>query len=241
MAITVVSDFVERANFFEFNLKYLMLVGLWPGEYWSKNQLKFYKIYEVTIQLQIFLYMVITGIGIYEHRNEGITLLLGNLDKSIVAYHFFFKTICFVANRKRLRVLIRNIVHSGDTMSKNRRQLMTVIVVVISLFCLSVVGSFSVVAQLDFEMPVEAWMPFDSKKSKMRLTIAAQILLILIFPSMCRILAMEGIVCSLAIYVCDQLIELQHRLRVLTFSHKNDNLMRQEFKEIVKKHIRLLG
>lgn len=237
----MISDFVKQDNFFEFNLKYLMLCGLWPYDYWSKMQLKFYRMYEIIIHVQLIVYIVITGIGLYELRNEGITTFLASLDKCLVSYHFFFKSIVFVANRERLRALVRDIVHSGDTMSKDRRRLMTILVVVISLICMSILGTFGVVPQIDFEMPVQAWMPFDPKKSRLHLTIAAQITVILLFLPMCRILAMQGIVCSLAMYMCDQLIEIQQKLRALTYNPENDNLMRQEFKEIVKKHIRLMG
>lgn len=241
MAVTMFSDFVKGDNFFEFNLKYLILVGLWPDEKWSKNQLYLYKIYEVFIHLLSLCYLVITGIGIIEHKNDGITLLLSNLDKSLVAHHFSYKAICFIANRTRLRALISDIVHSGDTVSKKRRQLMKFLVVFVSLMCTSVAGTFSTIAQFKFEMPVEAWFPFDPLKSKMHLAVAAQFVVIIYVPCMCRALAMQGIVCSLTMYVCEQLIELQQRLRVLTYSQENENSMRQEFKEIVKKHIRLMG
>lgn len=241
MAVTLISDIAERGKLFEFNIKYLMLVGLWSDDNWSQIQLNLYKIYEVTIHLLSFCFLVITGIGLHEHRNDGITMLLANLDKSLVAHHFSYKAICFIANRKRLRVLINDIGHSGDTIPKDRSQLMKILVIFVSIMCLSVAGTFTVVAQLNFEMPVEAWMPFDPLKSKMHLALAAQILTTTLFPCMCRALALQGIVCSLTMYVCDQLIELQQRLRILTYSEENENSMRQELKEIIKKHIRMLG
>lgn len=241
MAITMFSYFVERENFFEFNLIYLMLVGLWPDENWSKIQFNLYKIYEIFIHLQTVLFLVITGIGITEHKNGGVTLLLSNLDKSLVAYQFAVKAFFFTAHRNRLRALINDIVHSGDTISKDRRQLMIILVIFVTVMCLSVVGTFCIVAQLEFEMPVEAWMPFDPLKSQMHLALAAQILTVLLSPCMCRALAMQGIVCSLTMYICDQLIELQQRLRDLTYSQENENSMRQEFHAIVKKHIRMMG
>lgn len=237
----MIGYFVERPNFFEFNLKYLRLLGLWSDENWSKIQLNLYKIYEIFLHLLSFWYMVTTGIGIYEHRNEGVTLLLSNLDKSLVVYHFFFKAIFFTIHRKRLRVLINDIVQSGDTISKHRKQLMIILVIFVTIMCVSVAGTFCIVAQSKFEMPVEAWVPFDHMKSKMHLALASQITTISLLPCMCRALAMQGIVCSLTMYVCDQLIELQQRLRILTYSPENENSMRQEFKEIVKKHIRILG
>lgn len=240
MAITMFSHFVERENFFEFNLKYLLLVGLWPDENWSKVQLNLYKIYEILIHLLTVWYIVITGIGIIEHKNGGVTLLLSNIDKSLVAYHFAFKAFFFTAHRKRLRVLINDIVHSGDSISKDRRQLMIILVIFVTIMCVSILGTFCVVAQLKFEMCVEAWMPFDPLKCQMHLALAAQILTGSFTPCMCRALAMQGIVCSLTMYICDQLIELQQRLRDLTYSQENEKSMRQEFKEIVKKHIRMM-
>lgn len=241
MAVIMNSDFVEAENIFEFNLKYLMFVGLWPDENWSKFQLNLYRIYDVIIHLATLWYFGTTGIGLIKHRNDGFTMLLSNLDKNLVIYHFFSKIVCFLVKRKLLRVLINDIVDSGDKISKDRKKLMIILVIFVSVMCITVAFTFCIVAQLNFEMPVEAWLPFDPLKSKMHLFLAAQILSITLLPCMCRALAMQGLVCSLTMYICDQLIELQQRLRALTYSRENEVSMRQAFKEIVKKHMRLMG
>lgn len=241
MVVTMLRRFLDRAHIFEFNLIYLMLVGLWPDKSWSKVQLKLYKIYEITIHAFTIGFMVLTIIGLYEHKVDGISRFLSNLDKSLVAYQYFFKSIVFIAKRERLRELISNIVNSGDTISKDRKQLMATHVICTTILVLSVVGSFIVMQLINFDMVLDAWMPFDAFKNLMNLILASQILGILLAPSVCRALAIQGIVCSLMMYVCDQLKELQQRLKALTYSQENENSMRQEFKDIIKKHIRLMG
>ncbi|KPJ07903.1 Putative odorant receptor 49a [Papilio machaon] len=91
------------------------------------------------------------------------------------------------------------------------------------------------------EMIVEAWMPFDPHQNMTNYLMATQILVIsFTVPCSFRSIALQGIVCSIVLYLCEQFIDLQNRIKGLEYSKANELLMRIEFKEIVKKHMRLI-
>lgn len=236
----MITYFQRRENFFDFNIKYLILVGLWPKPEWSSKTLLFYKIYEITLHLLSLIYLIITGIGTFQHKSE-ITIFLSNLDKSLVAYNFVLKVAMFIMNRKQLQILIDEIVNSGDQISEERKKLMSTHVIFITAAGTAIVSAFSALALYNFEMTAEAWMPFDPMKSRMNLLLAAQIVAITFVSCLYRSFAMQGIVCSIIMYICDQLIELQRRLTALEYSSENERAMREELKQIVKKHIRIIG
>lgn len=50
----------------------------------------------------------------------------------------------------------------------------------------------------------------------------------------------KGIVCSLIMYVCDQLVDVQDRIRALVYTPESETVLRERFKDIIKKHIRLV-
>ncbi|KAI8435240.1 hypothetical protein MSG28_003592 [Choristoneura fumiferana] len=59
-------------------------------------------------------------------------------------------------------------------------------------------------------------------------------------PCVSRGIAMQGIVCGLVMYVCDQLVDVQERIRALVYTPESERVMREKFKDIIKKHIRLI-
>nr|AXF48775.1 odorant receptors OR25 [Lobesia botrana] len=227
-------------DFFSYNLKYLFLVGLWPDDAWAKSHSTLYKMYEINVHILSAIFLIITGIGTYQTKDD-VVLLITNLDKCLVAYNFIAKVAIFVYNRKKLEVLISEIIGSGDQVSQPRQKLMLTHILIVTLMSVSVTGAFSALALYHNEMTVEAWMPFDPMKSRMNLITAAQLLAVTFVPVICRAAAMQGIVCSLIMYLCDQLIELQDRIRSLVFTPETEGSMREEFKDIVKKHVRLMG
>lgn len=237
----MVSTSNAPADFFDFNLKYLFYVGLWPREDWPPTLNWLYRIYEVTLMLFAFAFLTSTGIGMYMSKDDVITFLT-NMDKAIVAYNFTIKIVIFFFKRKHIRVLISEILHSGDKIDKNRQKLMMIHVVAISGMITTIIGSFQTFAQMKGEMVVDAWLPFDPRKNMWTVFIAGQILGVLfVVPVIYRAIAIQGIVCSIIMYMCDQLIELQGRLKALTYSVENESYMREEFKDIIRKHIRLMG
>ncbi|XP_038215947.1 odorant receptor Or2-like [Zerene cesonia] len=225
-------------DFFKFNEKYLHYVGLWPKQE-SKLHATLYKIFEIILHIFAIIYVVITGIGTYQHKDDTI-LLMSNLDKTLVAYNFGLKTVFFILKRRQLKDLLSEIKYSGDRVTEDRKKFMSLHIIVITILSTAIVSAFSLLAQYKGEMTVEAWMPFDPLKCKMNLMLAGQILAVTFIPCMYRAFAMQGLVCTIIMYFCDQLDELQNRMRGLNFSVRNENVMRMEFKEIIKKHVRLM-
>ncbi|XP_050345138.1 odorant receptor 4-like [Nymphalis io] len=236
-----ISGFVLNADLFDFNIKYLTLVGLWPQDDWEIGKLRFYKIYEVSLHILSIAFITVTGIGTYQHKHD-ITILMTNLDKALAAYNFVFKIFFFVIKRKQLNNLIIEIRNSGDEVSLDRRNLMVIHVIMITLISTGLVTTFSMLSQLKGEMTVEAWMPFDPFKNRMSLLLAGQILAIyFVVPCLYRAFAIQGIVCSIVMYFCDQLIELQEKLKSLSYTEERERIVRNEFKNIIKKHVRIMS
>ncbi|KAH9643467.1 hypothetical protein HF086_017248 [Spodoptera exigua] len=130
---------------------------------------------------------------------------------------------------------------SGDEVTKERKKLMANYVMVITGMTAAVVFTFSVLALIEGTMSVEAWMPFDPRKNSMNLVLSLQIMAFCAFPGLCRAFAMQGLVCSLIMYLCDQLIHLQKELRSLDYVKDTEMVTRMKFKMIIKKHIRLMS
>nr|XP_013189993.1 unnamed protein product [Amyelois transitella] len=59
-------------------------------------------------------------------------------------------------------------------------------------------------------------------------------------PSVLRGSAMQGLICSLIMYLCEQLEELQRRIRALKYCKENEVEMRNQFKDIIRKHVRIM-
>ncbi|XP_026501462.2 odorant receptor 4-like [Vanessa tameamea] len=235
-----VSGRVINADLFDFNIKYLTMVGLWPHDDWGNDKMRLYKIYEVILHIMSIAFITVTGIGTYQHKHD-ITILMTNLDKALAAYNFVAKIFFFVIKRKQLNNLIFEIRNSGDEVSLDRRNLMVIHVIMITVISTGLVTTFSMLSQFKGEMTVEAWMPFDPFKNRMSLLLAAQILAVyFVVPCLYRAFAIQGIVCSLVMYFCDQLIELQERLKGLSYSEERERIVRDEFKQIVKKHVRIM-
>lgn len=238
--LKAIREQVLHRDLFDFNLKYLTLVGLWT-ENWSRNKLLLYKIYEINLHLLSIMFIVLTGIGTYQHRDD-ITKLMTNLDKCLAAYNFVFKIFFFILKRDKLKALIAEIKSSSDKVSDDRKMLMGVYVIIITFVATMLVGGFTFVAQLKMEMTIEAWMPFDQYENRSSLLMATQILALgFVVPCLCRAYAIQGIVCSIVMYFCDQLVELQHDLNRLEYSEETDRYVREELKNIIKKHVRIMG
>nr|WCC57395.1 odorant receptor 56 [Papilio dardanus] len=234
------SFFSREQDNFEVNLKFLFYVGLWPREDFSRNKLILYKSYEIVLHILSFIYLVTTSIGTYQSR-EDIAIFLTNLDKTLVAYNFVLKVIVFVIKRKHIEKLIKEIASSGDRISYNQKRLMALHVIIITIVTTTIIGAFGLLPLLKMEMVVEAWLPFDPLKNIMNYILATQILVIsFTLPCSFRSIAMQGIVCSIVMYLCEQFIDLQNKIKDLKYSKANELSMRVEFKEIVKKHIRLM-
>lgn len=232
--------FELKNDIFAFNLKYLFLAGLWPSDKWAIENRFMYTIYEVFLHVLGAIFLIITGIGTYRSRNDTMALL-GSVDKSLVGYNLIGKVIFFLYKRKQLEILISEINHSGDHISEDRKKVMLIHIVVVTGFIMSIAGAFSAVAFYNNEMTIEAWMPFDPMDSKMNLLLAIQILIITFtVPCVWRGMAMQGIVCSLIMYVCDQLVDVQDRIRALVYTPESERVLRERFKDIIKKHIRLV-
>ncbi|CAH0718847.1 unnamed protein product, partial [Brenthis ino] len=164
-----------------------------------------------------------------------------NLDKCLAAYNFVFKILFFIIKRRHLKILIDEIRNSGDKVSDDRKKLMGIYIILATLVSTTLVGAFSFLSQLKGEMTIEAWMPFDPFKNRMSLLLAAQILAVgFAVPCLYRACALHGVVCCIIMYFCDQLIELQGRLKNLGYSEDRDRDVREEFKEILKKHVRIM-
>uniref|UniRef100_A0A0B5CVL2 Odorant receptor n=2 Tax=Planotortrix TaxID=65025 RepID=A0A0B5CVL2_9NEOP len=233
--------FELSSGIFAFNLKYLFIAGLWPSDKWAKENLFIYKIYEVSLHILGATFLIVTGIGTYRSKND-MMILLGNIDKSLAGYNLLAKVIIFLYKRKELENLISEISRSGDQISEERKKLMLIHVVVLTGMIMSIAGLFSGLAFYNNEMTIEAWMPFDPMDSKMNLMLSMQILIITFtVPCVWRGIAMQGVVVSLTMYVCDQLVDVQERLRALVYTPDSEFAMRAQFKDIIKKHIRLVG
>lgn len=211
-------------------------MGLWPSEKWTKKQKLFYKIYEHFLHILSFSYIALTAIGTYNNR-QNVTVLLSNLDLTMFGYNFFFKTIAFMTIRGKLRDLINQIVKSRDDVSANRRKMMVNMVYFTMTVTSFIIGVFATTAIYEKEMPVEAWMPFDPLKNQMNLIMSTEILGLGVLPSSLRAFSMQGIVCSIIMYLCEHLTILQEELKNLSYQNGN---IRLKFQEIVKKHIRLM-
>nr|ALM26236.1 odorant receptor 46 [Athetis dissimilis] len=219
-------------------MKYLFFVGLWPEKTLTGYQKVFYKIYEFFIHFLTITFLTLAGIGTYQHKDD-LVVVFSNLDKCLVVYNFLFKTIIFVIKRDKLRDLIDEIEMSGDEVTEERKKLMANYVVLLTGISAAVVGAFSLLALYEGTMSIEAWLPFDPMESLRNQILSLQILAFCVFPGLCRAFAMQGLVCSMIMYLCDQLIHLQKEMATL------DNLteaeMRMKFKKIIIKHIRLMG
>lgn len=227
--------FNVEADFFYFNEKCLYFVGLWPKEHSNM-----YKIYEFTLHVLAIIYVIITGIGTVSFKHE-ILILMANLDKTLVAYNFGLKIFFFVVKRGQLQKLISEIKYSGDHVTENRKKFMALHIIFITVLSTTIVSIFFFLALYHGGMTVEAWVPFDPMKSQMNLLLANQIeVLTFLIPHMYRAFAVQGIVCTIIMYFCDQLDELQARIRSLVYSVDNESAMRIEFMEIIKKHVRLM-
>lgn len=241
MALSVLDRFyLIDDGFFSFNMKYLFFVGLWPEKKFTTNQKFLYKIYEGFIHIITISFLISAGIGTYQHKDD-IIIVLTNLDKSLVVYNFFFKTIIFLIKRDKLEELINEIESSEDCVTDERKKLMANYVIGITGMTAAVVGAFSLLALIEGTMSVEAWLPFDPMKSLMNLILSLQIIAFCIFPGLCRAFAMQGLVCSLIMYLCDQLTHVQEEIRNLEFTMVSEMVTRTKFKRIIKKHIRLMG
>ncbi|XP_022827581.1 odorant receptor 30a-like [Spodoptera litura] len=227
-------------GFFSFNIKYLFFVGLWPEKTLTRNQKFLYKIYELFIHAITIIFLIMAGVGTYQNKDD-ILIVLSNLDKSLVVYNFFFKTIIFLIKRDQLSDLIDEIEASGDIVTKERKKLMANYVMAVTILTAAVVSTFSLLALLEGIMSIEAWMPFDPVKNSMSLVLSLQIIAFCVFPGLCRAFAMQGLVCSMIMYLCDQLIHLQKELRSLDYVKDTEMITRMKFKMIIKKHIRLMG
>lgn len=234
--------FVSPGNkYFDFNLKYLFAVGLWPNNAWCFNKPEIYKMYVTNLHLFSVIYLVLTSIGTYDIKDD-MGILMANLDKTLIGYSFVFKIICYELSRKNVQILVNDIMHSGDRITEKCNKRMPRLLIFITSFVISIVSAFSMSALYDGEMTVEAWMPFDPLKSKMNLLLAAQILAVLfVVPCALRGIAIQGIICSIIMYFCEQMKDVQRRLRSLDYSLQNEAVVREEFTDIVKKHVRLIG
>lgn len=230
----------DSENLFESNLLFLFYVGLWPDENLSKPKKIMYKIFEYSQHLFSVIFLIISGIGTFQ-INDNLTVFLANIDKSIVAYKFFFKVIFFTLKRNELKNLIDDILESGDEVTENSGKNMFDHLLLITGLNSALIIIFSTLGLLQNEMTIEAWMPFDAKKDKMSLAMSAQILALLFcIPFSYRAIGMQGIVCSLLIYICDQLVNLQEKLKNLKYEKELEIVTRKELRTILKKHIRLM-
>ncbi|XP_072944358.1 odorant receptor 4-like [Epargyreus clarus] len=193
----------------------------------------------MVLNIMPFAFIILTAIGTYENRNY-MVILMSNLDKTLVAYNFVSKTFIFVIKRQELNILITEIKCSGDKISDERQRLMAMHVIVVTTLSTATVGAFSLLSQLKGELPVEAWIPFNVTKNQMNLFLGLQILAVSFMVSLFRNFAIQGIVCSIVMYFCEQLVDVQNRIKCLKFSKETELQMREEFKEIVKKHVRLM-
>nr|AGK90013.1 olfactory receptor 3 [Helicoverpa assulta] len=225
---------------FSFNLKYLFFVGLWPEKTLTRNQKILYKMYEHFISFLTTTFIVLAGIGTYQHKDD-LVVVFCNIDKCLVDLQFFFKTIIFFIKRNQLRDLIDEIESSGDEVTEERKKLMANYVMFITGVTAAVIGAFSLLALFEGTMSIEAWLPFDPMESLMNQILSLEILAFCVFPGPCRAFAMQGLVCSMIMYLCDQLIHLQKELRDLTYVKETEMVMRKKFKNAIRKHIRLMG
>lgn len=147
MAFNLLERFRESKDFFELNLKYLFLVGLWPEKEWTKNQNFLYKVYQITLYFFSVVFLVITGVKTYQIRHDLITFL-ANIDKSIVAYNYFLKVVYFLIRREELQKLIDDIFWSGDQVKEVNKNKMINHLVLVTVFNSSVFMLFSILGKI---------------------------------------------------------------------------------------------
>lgn len=226
-------------KYFNLNLKYLFITGLWSNDEWTKSQKFMYQCFENL--LHVFSIMCVTCATCGTHRViHDFAALMENLVKTLVGYNYFLKTVFFVANRKKLRMLIADIIISGDKITKRRNKMMTLLVASVTLFTMIIIISFSIFALIDGEMPVEIVLPFNPNKNLFTLLLGHQCAAAMYVTLQLRAIAMQGIVSSLMMYMCDQLLELQLRIKSLKYTLERDQEIRNAFKDIIKKHVRLI-
>lgn len=240
MAVSVLARLHTLGDgIFAFNLKYLFLVGLWPEDDLTKAQKAIYRSYECILHSLTIIMFIITGIGTYRNRNN-ITIFLSNMDKTLIQYNFFFKIVLFILKRDKIRELIEEIQNSDDIVTEKRKKLMVKSILMITVTSLIIVSIFSALAIYNGEMAIEAWMPFDPLESRMHLITSGQIMAVLFVPGLFRAFAMQGLVCSLIMYLGDQLVDLQNSIKKLKYTKEMEFEIRKKFKNAIKKHIRLM-
>ncbi|XP_059050106.1 odorant receptor 2a-like [Achroia grisella] len=241
MSLKELGDYYSPGkDYFAFNLKFLFLVGLWPSDRWSKTQVIAYRIYQYILHILPIIYITITAIGTYQHAAD-LTVFISNLDKNVVALNFILKYVFFTIKHKEISILICEIMYSGDKISKQCNRHMSVHTIVLTGLSLLAITAFSGAALLNREMVVEAWVPFDPLKNMKNLLLFAQIAAATFTPCTVRANAMQGLLCSLIMYLCEQLVEIQRRIRALTNFSGTDDELRLQIKEIIKKHVRIMG
>ncbi|KAL4711605.1 hypothetical protein ACJJTC_003622 [Scirpophaga incertulas] len=230
-----------RADFLDFNLKYIYYIGLWPIKEVSNKKRFLYGLYNCLLFIFAFLFILSTGVGLYNSKNDIIFFLL-NVDKVIVSYNYILKTVVFINNRRYIRILIHDILYSGDQITDERKGMMKYFVFVVFGGSFFVAGGFQIQAQMNGELTLDTWFPFDPSKSIWLILLGNTIIgAVFLFSFNCRGLAIKGLVCSIAMYITDQLIELQKRLKSLNYTKDNETNTRKELKEIIQKHIRIIG
>ncbi|KAM3963423.1 LOW QUALITY PROTEIN: olfactory receptor 18 [Aphomia sociella] len=240
MSVTNSDDFYSPGkDYFAFNLNLLCLIGLWPKDNWTKMQKNIYSIYETVLHIFPIIYTALIIIGTY-HNIAALALFLDNLHKCIGALNFIIKYIIFTTKQKKISILINEIKYSGDKITKRCNQLMIIHVVLISSLTFFVLVIYLAVTIINREMVIKAWLPFDPSLNMRNLLIASILLISLVSPAVIRGSAMQGIVCSIIMYLCEQLIELQNRIRALAYVPGNDDEFKYQFKEIIKKHVRIM-
>ncbi|XP_041976983.1 odorant receptor 49b-like [Aricia agestis] len=229
-----------EGELFQFNLDVLFYVGLWPNDGWTGQKLVLYRAFEYFIHGLAFTFIVITSIGSYMVQND-LPVFMSNLDKTCVAYNFVVKVFFFLRSRERLKGLIKEIQGSGDRVTEDRKKQMAYSLLVIIVLATALTSVFCGISLLKGEMTVVAWVPFDVNKSFMNLFLSVQILSgTFVVPCLYRGLAMQGVICSIVMYFCDQLDDVQCRLRGLMYSERASHEIKEDIKWIIQKHVRII-
>nr|CUQ99402.1 Olfactory receptor 20 [Manduca sexta] len=241
MAVSVLKRLLTYGdNIFEFNIKYLMLVGLWHNENWTRNQKLLYKIYDNTLDVLGLIYLTLTAIGIHGNMDD-ITAALAGVDKSLVAYNFMLKIIVFHFRKHQLRKLVKEIIASGDVVPEEHKILVAKLSLATTTITTIIVTIFTGISVLAGELPAKVWLPFDTSKNFMNLLAGVQICLVTFGVPICyRGLALKCFVSTMIFYLRDQLIDLQVKFKELDNFKDAEEEVRTNFKKIVKKHIRLI-
>ncbi|KAG6457235.1 odorant receptor 4 [Manduca sexta] len=241
MAVSVLKRLLTYGdNIFEFNMKYLMLVGLWHSENWTRNQKLLYKIYDNTLDVLGLIYLTLTTIGIHESMDD-ITAALAGVDKSLVAYNFMLKIIVFHFRKHQLRKLVKEIIASGDVVPEEHKILVAKLSLATTIITTIIVTIFTGISVMAGELPAKVWLPFDTSKNFMNLLAGVQICLVTFGVPICyRGLALKCFVSTMIFYLRDQLIDLQVKFKELDNFKDAEEEVRTYFKKIVKKHIRLI-